>query len=88
VSRIVSGLAIAGIAVALLAFALILAHAAAVFALDRRFQWGFPASTGAVAAADLLLALILLLVARPRLTRPVLKDTRETFKKAAAVLRG
>lgn len=85
--RIVSALVLAAVGLTLLSFALILAHAAAVFAVERRFQWGIPASLGAVAGADVFVAMILLLVARARLARPVLTDTRAMVAKATALLR-
>lgn len=86
--RILSGVVLAALALALVGFALILGHAAAVVAVERRFQWGYAASIGAVAGADAFLALVLLLLARARLTAPVLPETRAMVKKAAAVLRG
>jgi hypothetical protein len=86
--RIVSGLVLAVLALGLVSFALVLGHAAAVFAVERRFQWGYPTSIGAVAGADALLALVLFLVARARLSAPVLPETRAMVKKAAAVLKG
>lgn len=86
--RIVSGLVLAVLALALVSFALVLGHAAAVLAVERRFQWGYPTSIGAVAGADAFLALVLLLIARARLSAPVLPETRAMVKKAAAVLRG
>lgn len=86
--RILSGVALAAVALALAAFALVLGHAAAVVAVERRFQWGYPASFGAVAGADVLAAVLLLLIARARLAPPVLAETRAMVKKAASVLRG
>lgn len=86
--RIVSGVVLAVLALGLVSFALVLGHAAAVLAVERRFQWGYPASIGAVAAADAFLALVLLLVARARLSAPFLPETRAMVKKAAGVLRG
>jgi hypothetical protein len=76
--RIVSGLVLAVLALGLVSFALVLGHAAAVFAVERRFQWGYPTTIGAVAGAD----------ARARLSAPVLPETRAMVKKAAAVLKG
>jgi hypothetical protein len=86
--RIVSGVILAVVALGLVAVALLLGHAAAVLAVERRFQWGYPGSIGAVAAADALLAALLLWIARARLSAPVLPETRAMVKKAAAVLRG
>lgn len=86
--RIVLALVVAAVALALLGFALILGHAAAVLAVERRFQWGYPASIGAVAGADVLVALVLLLRTRAQLSAPVLPETRAMVKKAASVLRG
>lgn len=86
--RVVSALVLAALGLGLVGFALILGHAAAVLAVERRFHWGYPGSIGAVAGADVLLALVLFLVARARLAAPVLPETRAMVKKAAAVLRG
>jgi hypothetical protein len=86
--RIATGVALAVLALGLVSFALIPGQAAAVLAVERRFQWGYPASIGAVAGADVFLALVLLLIARARLSAPVLPETRAMVKKAAAVLRG
>ncbi|MEZ4294017.1 MAG: phage holin family protein [Polyangiaceae bacterium] len=86
--RIVTGIILAVLAFSLLSFALILGHAAAVMAVEHRFHLGYPASIGAVAGADIALALLLLLLARARLSAPVLPETRAMVKKAAAVLKG
>ncbi len=86
--RIVSGLVLAAVALSLAGFALILGHAAAVLVVQRRLQWDLAPSIGAVAGADVAVALVLLLVARARLSTPVLTETRAMVKKAAGVLRG
>lgn len=87
-ARILSGLILAVSALGLLAVALLLGHAAAVLAVERRYQWGFPASIGAIAGADVVLALLLFVMARARLSTPVLAETRAMMKKAASVVRG
>jgi hypothetical protein len=56
--------------------------------VQRRFQWDMASSIGAVAGADIVVALVLLLMARARLATPVLTETRAMVKKAAGVLRG
>jgi hypothetical protein len=86
--RVMSGALLMLVAFVLVLFALTLGHAAAVLAVERRFQWGYPASIGAVAGADLVLGWILFAVARARLRPPVLSETRALVKKTAAVLRG
>lgn len=86
--RVLSAVLLLSLALGLVGFALALGHAAAVLAVERRFHWGYPASIGAVAGADALLALLLALIARSRLSAPVLPETRAMVKKAAAVLRG
>lgn len=86
--RIATGLLLFGIALSLLGFALILGHAAAVLLVERRFGWGYGPSIGAVAGADVGLALFLFLLGRARLATPVLTETRAMMKKAASVLRG
>ena len=86
--RVVSGVALVLVAISLAGFALILAHAAAVLVVQRRLQWDLAPSIGAVAGADVAVALILLMMARSRLSTPVLAETRAMVKKAAGVLRG
>lgn len=86
--RVLTGVVLALVAAVLLLFALCLAHGAAVLLVQRRLQWDLPASIGAVAGADVAIALLLLLVTRARLSAPVLPETRAMVKKAAAVLRG
>jgi hypothetical protein len=86
--RVLSGLALVAVAVGLLGMALVLGHAAAVLAVQKRFQWDLAASIGAVAGGDVGVALVLVLIARARLSTPVLAETRAMMKKAASVLRG
>lgn len=86
--RVISGALLMLVALILVSFALTLGHAAAVLAVERRFQWGYPASIGVVAGADVVVAWLLFLVARARLKPPVMSETRAMVKKAAAVLRG
>jgi hypothetical protein len=86
--RILTGIALGLAALALLSFALILGQFAAVLLVEKRFQWGLPASLGAVACGDIAVALVLLLATRARLSTPVLAETRAMMKKAASVLRG
>lgn len=86
--RVLTGVALALVAIALLVFALVLGHAAAVLLVQRRFQWDLASSIGAVAGGDVAIALLLLLVSRARLSAPVLPETRAMVKKAASVLRG
>ncbi len=87
-ARIASGLFLAGLALALAGMAAILGHVVLVLALEARLAWGLPASIGAVAAADVALAVVLMLVARARLQAPVLVETRSMMTKAASTLRG
>lgn len=86
--RVMSGIVLVAVAISLVGFALILGHAAAVLVVQRRFQWDMASSIGAVAGADIVVALVLLLMARARLATPVLAETRAMVKKAAGVLRG
>jgi hypothetical protein len=86
--RVVSGIVLMAVAISLVGFALILGHAAAVLVVQRRFQLDMASSIGAVAGADIVVALVLLLMARARLATPVLTETRAMVKKAAGVLRG
>lgn len=86
--RVVSGLVLVAVALSLAGFTLILGHAAAVLVVQRRLQWDLAPSIGAVAGADVAVALVLLLMARARLSTPVLAETRAMVKKAAGALRG
>lgn len=86
--RVLTAVVLAFVAVALLLFALTLGHVALVLVVQRRLQWDFATSVGAVAGADVAMALLLLLVTRSRLSAPVLPETRAMVKKAASVLRG
>lgn len=88
VRRILAGVFLIFLALGLVGLAMILGQAAAVLAVERRFQWGYPSSIGAVAGADALVAALLLIIARGRLSAPVLPETRAMVKKAASVLRG
>ncbi len=86
--RVVTGIVLVVVAISLVGFAFILAHAAAVLVVQRRLQWDWAPSIGIVAGADVGIALVLLLMARARLSTPVLTETRAMVKKAAGVLRG
>lgn len=86
--RILTGIVLVALATSLLGFALILGQACAVMLIQERLGWSASRSIGAVAGGNVAIALILLLIARARLTTPVLAETREMVKKAATVLRG
>lgn len=86
--RIVTGIVLTAVALAMLGFALILGQACAVMLIQQRLGWDPARSIGAVAGGDVAIALLLLLMARGRFTTPVLPETREMMKKAASVLRG
>lgn len=87
-ARILSGLFLAGAALAMLAIAVVLGHVVAAIALEARLECGYPTSIGAIAGADLVIAAVFFLGARARLQAPVLVETRATMKKAVSTLRG
>lgn len=88
VRRMMTAVVLAAIACALLSMALLLGHAALVMAIEQHYGLGYPASIGAVAGGDVVLALFLFLVARARMAAPILPETREMVKKAAAAMVG
>ncbi len=88
VSRIGTGALLIVIALAFVFPALLLVNVAAVFLVEARFGWGWPASATVVAAGDLVIALLALQVARAKLAAPVLVETRATLKRVASVVRG
>jgi len=87
-TRLVSGLAFAAGALALTSMAAVLAHALLVLAAESQLGWGAVQALAAVAAGDIAIAGIFLLMARARLRAPVMVETRATLAKASAALRG
>jgi hypothetical protein len=87
-SRIGTGAVLIVIALGFVFPALFLLNVAVVFLVEARFAWGFPASATAVAAGDLIVALVVLQLARAKLAAPVLVETRATLKRVASVVRG
>lgn len=86
--RIGGALGLLAAAALLLVPACLLAHFALVVWLRDRFALALAPAAGAVAAGDVLCALLLALVARAKLAPPVLAETRATLKRAAEVWRG
>jgi hypothetical protein len=80
-SRVIGAVLLALVAGALGFFALGLGHVAAVLLLQARSSCDLLTSTGLVAGVDLALAALLALVARARLSRPMLPDTRAMVKR-------
>jgi uncharacterized membrane protein YqjE len=80
-SRVIGAVLLALVAGALGFFALGLGHVAAVLLLQARSSYDLLTSTGLVAGVDLALAALLALVARARLSRPMLPDTRAMVKR-------
>jgi uncharacterized membrane protein YqjE len=87
-ARLGSGVLLLGLAVALAALALLMLDVAAVLFLDARLGLGLGPSAALVAAFDAVLAVMVGLVARARLSAPVMRETRNTIKRAVAVIRG
>ncbi len=81
VGRIVVGVALVGLAGVLLFFALLFGHVALAYRLAALPALGAVGAVGVVAGGDLALALLALLVARSRLNKPVLAQTRSLVKR-------
>lgn len=86
--RIVSGVVLVATAALVVALALLALQVLAVLALREHAGLAWLHAVGVLAVADLVLALLLGLVGRARLRRPVLRETRKTLKQAIVVLRG
>jgi hypothetical protein len=87
-SRILMAFALFGLAALLLMPACLLAHVGLVSWIHDRYGISIASASGGLAAMDVVLALLLALVARARLSSPVMVETRATLKRAVAVLRG
>lgn len=85
--RIMGGLVLLGFGLLCLAQLWLMLHALAVLAL-RDAGLGWPAALGVVCGADLVLALGALLLARGRLSQPVLVETRELVRKTLETAAG
>ena len=87
-SRIISGAILLAIALLLAGAAFVGLQLGAVFALHEfaRLAWTYAALI--VAGANTSIALIVFLLGRARVSRPVMTETRRTLKQAMVVLRG
>lgn len=84
--RVITGVALLAAGAVFVVLAVIMGHVAAVYALRQYTILDWLRSTLAVAGADLLLALILLLRGRGLLRRPLLKETRQLVKRTVQAL--
>jgi hypothetical protein len=84
--RVITGVALLAAGAVFVVLAVIMGHVAAVYALRQYTILDWLRSTLAVAGADLLLALILLLRGRGLLRRPLLKETRQLVKRTVEAL--
>ena len=81
IGRMVSGVALLAVGVLLLLVAVALLHVAAVLYVEEQTQLNLWGSVLSVGGADVLLALLLMLVGRSRLKRPILVQTRSLVRK-------
>lgn len=86
--RIGVGVGLLAAAIGLLGFAGLLGHLAALLWARARFGLGWEEAALALGAVDVVLAVLLLLLARGRLNKPVLERTRGRVKETVAALRG
>ncbi len=83
--RVLTGLAMTALAFVFMVFALMLAHAGAIFAFEHFFSRGYGVAIGAVGGTDFAIGATLLLIARAKISAPVLVETRATLTKVAKV---
>ena len=87
-ARLIAGIALAIGAASLLAAALVLAEVAAVFLVQARFGLSWQSALLTVAGGDAAIAALMYTLARRKLARPVLAETRAMVRRAAAVIAG
>ncbi len=80
IGRIVGGIVILVVAGVFVVFAILFGHLALAYYLAAATALNMMGAVGAVAAGDLALATMLLLLARARLKKPVLAQTRSLLK--------
>jgi hypothetical protein len=80
IGRIVAGVVLLVVAALFVAFAVLFGHMALAYYLAGATTLNMMGAVGVIAAGDLGLALLLLLVARSRLNKPVLRETRSLVK--------
>lgn len=86
-ARILAGLAMGGVAMLCLVQVWLMAHVLAVLAL-RELHLPWVVAVGAVTGADALLGVVLALLARGRLSQPVMPETRELIRKTIETAAG
>lgn len=86
--RILGSLFLLIMALMLLGFFLLIAHAFAIVLLQKRLQWDWSLAMLAVGGFDLVSAMVLALVARSQLQKPVMTETKALLEKTVTVLRG
>jgi len=87
-SRMASGGVLLVLALVLVVPIVVLFDVAAALALFERGALSLPLALATVAMINVLIAISMGLLARSRLSSPVLVETRATLKRAAIVLRG
>ena len=87
-ARVIAGIVLGLSAIGLFAAALALGQVAAVFLVQARFGLSWPLALLSVAGGDAALAALLYVLARRRLSPPVLAETRAMARRAAAVIAG
>lgn len=81
IGRVIGGVIILLVAAMLVVFALLFGHAALALYVAAKTKLGVMGAVGVVAAGDLALAILLTIVGRSRLNKPVLKETRTLVKR-------
>ena len=81
IGRVIGGVVILLVAAMLIVFALLFGHAALALYVASKTKLTLMGAVGVVAAGDLALAILLTLVGRSRLNKPVLKETRTLMKR-------
>lgn len=80
VGRIFGGVVILAVATLFVLFAVLFGHVALAYYLAAATKLDMMGAIGVTAAGDLALAVLLLLIARSRLKKPVLQQTRSLVK--------
>jgi hypothetical protein len=79
--RVIGGIALLVTAAVFVVFAILFGHLALAYYLASATKLSMMGAVGVVGAGDLALAIMLVLVGRGRLKKPVLKETRSLVKR-------
>ncbi len=85
-SRLLFGLIFLALGGVALSLALAGLHAAVIIELHREYGWPWPVACGVLAFADVVIAVVLLLMGRARLRKPVLRETRALVRRTVTQL--